>query len=234
MSTANATFEKALKLFPTVRLHFYFIFCLFPCPTVRADKQHVENIAIFPFDCMSGLHLALVLRRAPHAPGQACGTPRCTTQDQAKRSHRDCQTLFHICEPLVSPPCSRFLLIPSLLAPPPLQESEKEFDRALELDPTSSPAYVNKGMLYIRQGKMQDGLEFINKALEIDPKCEAVRRLSPVSGRSARAARDRPSRTGTAQAARAPSEPHGLIICTPPHLAGLRSQGTDFHAKGSI
>ncbi|ESO93870.1 hypothetical protein LOTGIDRAFT_105182 [Lottia gigantea] len=53
------------------------------------------------------------------------------------------------------------------------EESLNNFDKALELAPDNPNIYVHKGLLMVQyKGQFEDGSKLVEKAIQIDPKCE--------------------------------------------------------------
>lgn len=52
-------------------------------------------------------------------------------------------------------------------------KADEYFEKASKVDPTNATLYVHRGLLQLQwQANIEKGLEFINKAIEIDDKCE--------------------------------------------------------------
>lgn len=52
-------------------------------------------------------------------------------------------------------------------------KADEYFEKASKIDPTNATIYVHRGLLQLQwQGNVEKGLEFINKAIEVDDKCE--------------------------------------------------------------
>lgn len=53
------------------------------------------------------------------------------------------------------------------------QKADTYFAKAIEKDPINATVYVHRGLLQLQwQGNVEKAIEYINKALEMDDKCE--------------------------------------------------------------
>ncbi len=66
-----------------------------------------------------------------------------------------------------------------------MQKAEGHFRKVIELAPGMDQGYMNLGLLYVLQGRSQQGLPFLEKALALNPKNkkvqEALRKLKQPS-----------------------------------------------------
>lgn len=52
-------------------------------------------------------------------------------------------------------------------------KADELFEKAINLEPTIASLYVHRGLLYLQwNGDIKKALEYLNKAIEVDPKCE--------------------------------------------------------------
>jgi len=58
------------------------------------------------------------------------------------------------------------------------RESQVRFDSIIALNPNYAWAYFEKSVAYLKRGLLLDGLKYLNKAVELDPKSHLCYRAS--------------------------------------------------------